>query len=595
MRKLQSIKPVISLRTLPAFFFLLVFVGARAQAPQWTEDSKRQSLYPNDKFLTGYYWEENVKKKEVEDVLYQLVAQAKSELLESITVDIKTESNSAVADYGDEFYESFSSKTNSSSGLKLIGLEVEKYYDPQAKKAYGFAYVSRQSLYDHYHGLIRDAIRELSQGISTSEIYLSTGDPELAMEAIIHGDSLSPQIALGQKTLEVLGYRSDMDQKTTEIAEVQAKRQTQLKKIHSSPKMTVNAAAFQKAYNLLHGFELDKSKLEVQGFSYEGSGMNSPMGHDLKKSVSEQLGKIEQVKEPRKDELDLHGSWRINGDIIEITLEAINAEGKTVAASKSAMAKQHLEEDYYLPPGAKRLQKIESIEIKLSSSEFSGICQKPILAQIKGLVLNSIPGTAIPLQIRNVTSGEVIKFLSNDNGSFSFKIDKIRSCKATQILFVEIDLAGYLQLDENSSFIERVIKERKLPSSRMIWNIAGPKITFQVNESQNGVALGVPIITPLLKEELSKMGFNFTSNAAEAELMITVNARARNGGNMQSLYFSYCDAEVIVTDMATGAEILNEAYNGVKDAGGNFDQAGMKAFKKVGDTITKKVVTRLNE
>lgn len=91
------------------------------------------------------------------------------------------------------------------------------------------------------------------------------------------------------------------------------------------------------------------------------------------------------------------------------------------------------------------------------------------------------------------------------------------------------------------------------------------------------------------------MGFNFTSNVAEAELMITVNARARNGGNMQSLYFSYCDAEVIVTDMATGAEILNEAYNGVKDAGGNFDQAGMKAFKKVGDTITKKVVTRLNE
>jgi hypothetical protein len=595
MTQTKNSKPVISLRTLPAFLLAFLSLPVFAQAPQWTDDSKRQALYPSDKYLTGYFWQENVKKKEVEDALWQLVSQAKGELLESITVSVETESKSSVADYGDEFYESFSSKTKTSSGLKLVGLQVAKYYDKKGKKAYGFAYVSRQSLYDHYHGLIRNALREWNEGLSSSQIFLGTGDAQQAIEAVIKGDSLRPQIALGQKTLEVLGYRSDMDQRTSEISELEGKRREQLKKVYRSKEMNAKAVAFQLAYDLLQGFELNKSKLKTGEFSFEGSGMSAPLAYELKKSLGEQLGAISSVKKPREDVLDLSGSWKISGELIEVTLEARNGEGKVLAASKSAIAKANLKDDEYMPLGAKRLAAIEGVQIKLSKTDFSGTCQKPLGSPVKGLVLSGPAGVQMPLQIRNASSKEVIAFSGNEDGSFAFTVDKIRSCKATQILFVEIDLAKYLQLDPSAPYLERVQKERKLPNARMVWKVAGPKIVFEANETANGEQLKVPIVSPLIKEKLSKLGFNFTDDASVAELMITVNASSRNGGNLQGLYFSYCDVEVVVTDMQTGSEILNEAMNGVKEAGASWDQAGMKAFKKVGDQIADKVVQRLND
>ncbi len=238
---------------------------------------------------------------------------------------------------------------------------------------------------------------------------------------------------------------------------------------------------------------------------------------------------------------------------------------------------------------------LNQIEVKAKTAK--------IEAQVGVQVKNPVEVTATAIDGAKPLSNVPIRFSflrgagdlvavskTNSSGIASTQIAKIIATDKLQMIKAEVDLLSQVG---NSTVFETLMKSFTIPNARIIVNVVNLAVYFEVAESILGNKLRLPRIEPIVKNSLSAQGYVFVDDVAKSNLMITIKADGRDGGEYQGLYTVYVDAHLSVTDLNTGQEIYKTSISNVKGISINYDKAGSKAYDEIAEQIKNSALPKL--
>ena len=144
--------------------------------------------------------------------------------------------------------------------------------------------------------------------------------------------------------------------------------------------------------------------------------------------------------------------------------------------------------------------------------------------------------------------------------------------------------------------IYNLIKNMNTPSARVILNVTGITCFMEVSETIMGEKPSILYIEPKLKKALTDQGFLFTDSIANANILIKVEAVAREGAQVYNLFSSFADMSISVTNIETGQEVYKNSFSGLKGIQLDYQKAGIEALKSAGkkvDEISSELISKL--
>jgi len=242
---------------------------------------------------------------------------------------------------------------------------------------------------------------------------------------------------------------------------------------------------------------------------------------------------------------------------------------------------------------------LNTVELKAKNGKVDAQVGKPLRSPLEVMVTNTATASVVqnfPVRFSFIRgSGDIIPISRSDkSGIASTQIAKVAATDKLQLVKAEADPAALLG-ENGSPLIVALMKSFTLPMTRFTMNVVSLTIVFETEESLLGHPLKLPRIEPLLKNTLSTQGFSFVDDASKANVLISVKANGRDGGEYSGLYTVYVDANISVTDLNSGEEVYKTSYNNVKGVSINSDKAGMKAYDEIAADLQKKVIPKILE
>ncbi|MFZ4619616.1 MAG: LPP20 family lipoprotein [Bacteroidota bacterium] len=242
---------------------------------------------------------------------------------------------------------------------------------------------------------------------------------------------------------------------------------------------------------------------------------------------------------------------------------------------------------------------LNTVELKAKNPKVDAQVGKPLRVPLEVAVTNSVtaaPVSNFPVHYAFIRgSGDIVSSSRSDkNGTASTQIAKVAATDKLQLVKAEADPAALLG-EGVSPVIMALVKSFNLPMVRFTMNVVSLSIAFETEESLLGSPLKLPRIEPMLKNTLSSQGFSFVDDPSKANILISIKANGRDGGEYSGMYSVYVDANISVTDLNSGEEIYKTSFNNVKGVSINSDKAGMKAYDEIAADLQKKVIPKILE
>ena len=577
--------------TLFALYMFLVS-GLLAQTPEWISKDYRSQTYPKSSFLVGFSSLTDVSKKEADEDLKNLVENSKSELIQSVKVQVKSVSTSNVSDNNGQIDDYFNQKTTSQSSLQLIGLHTESFYDKKTKTAYAIAYVNKARMAEYYRSEIGKGILDINSNISQSQEFLSDGNLKNSFRVVLDSYNNFFMISEYQKILISIGANTTLDTRIDEVNELNSTFKKQLQEIQTDKRMTLDDMGYIIAIGL-QKYQGDHHKgIAFSGISYEQTGFTSDFSYKLGKSIKQSI-----MGENLDPGYRISGEYSIKGDVVVVNSRITDIKSDrnvgrvTIQITETELIHNSVE---VIPQDIKNIELLESMSI---SSQTIGASGKAGLGLDKDLVavvkVNNQVQSGVPIKFFNNNGGTVYcSTITDENGLASCKVKKINGTYKNQVIIADVDLAKFLTND-SSEFVQNTLKNKELPKARFKVVVIPSVINIQAEENNFGKSLDVKLIEPQIKESLASQGFHFKNNDQEVDYIINIRASSRKGGQVAAVFFAYVDVTISVYDNNQGKEIYKDSITNVKGGGGSFEQAGGKAFYSASDLVKEKVVSIL--
>lgn len=198
---------------------------------------------------------------------------------------------------------------------------------------------------------------------------------------------------------------------------------------------------------------------------------------------------------------------------------------------------------------------------------------------------SAFPVANLPLSVSFVKGkGQLVaEIFSDKKGIASCPVSKIESTDKIQIIKAGVSISG-LAGEHSSPLIMAMLKNLTVPETRFILTVSGLTAYIESKEISLGQNLEVLKVEPLLKEALAEVGFSFSKDISQADLMINIEAIARKGSKVYNLFTSFADINLSITDLSTGEEVYKKAFN-VKGIQLDFERAALDALEKGGKKI----------
>jgi len=208
---------------------------------------------------------------------------------------------------------------------------------------------------------------------------------------------------------------------------------------------------------------------------------------------------------------------------------------------------------------------------------------------------NSVIVTNLPVKYSFMKgSGNLVETRKTDSkGVVSGQIIDISPNQKIQMIKASIDLTHYFSEGTTSDYLLNTLRQIKVPETKFIINVIGPKVYLESYENNLGSPLNVKILEPKIKSFLTQKGYSFTEDISEADAMMTINADSRQGTEMYGQFVAFADASISVTDMNSGEEIYKNAIQNKKGIQLSFEKAGLKAYQLISAEIEEKIVIEI--
>ncbi len=272
---------------------LFFFGTINAQEPAWVNFTKRQSLFPNEKYYTGFSACRKDKNESVDDLLIRLKKNATDELGNSVKVTVESVSTMNIINATDKFFQSFKHSSTSFSKVDLIGMETETYYDKKKKTGFAFVYVKKNDLIVYYQNMIGKIKNNIAGKIKAAEQYISMSDEENALKTYYECLPLFREAESAQ-TIVLLLKASELDIKEMNDYELKVKKG--ISSIFKSDQLNLSEVCNFMAYGLKIQTGKFSELIRLGTFTYEDTKMGSPFSRRFAKAFEKELIKEADYK-----------------------------------------------------------------------------------------------------------------------------------------------------------------------------------------------------------------------------------------------------------------------------------------------------------
>ncbi len=597
-------------KNLAGLILFLSCFSAQAQAPVWVQESQRNLRYPSGTYLTGFSVAKNTLNEAGDEFMNKLVEVARTELINSIYTNLQSLSSLNIENKNTRTNEVYRLKTASFSKASLSGLEIKKHYDTANKTAYAFAFARKAEVADYNRRLIDENKTKIEAAIQRGQSFKTAGNVQQALKAYYEGLTLLRNVETAQSVLLALNvdiaqlpHRESFNQYAVSITQ-------EIENLQKSNHLKLDDAAYFLAYGLLLQLGKTDQTFIVEPFTYQNKGFESPFSLQLSTLVKNQLVEAGQYavrenngEEHVEDQLQIKGSYWVDGSKIRIVALAEEAQDGVIKASaEAALPLQQVSqsEQGIIPAVIQKVEQLQSIRLKALNPRIEGKLRqmerfpaKVQLTQSEG----ALRFTDIPLVYVIPSSGQVLaRARTNQEGIASGILHQLGASNKIQFVEAMIDIPGFLLLSPEDPRLDQLIAAIPTEKVRFMLKIGGLAVQLEANElDANGREMQTPFLGPKIKNTLLKNGYSFTEDYSQADLYINIQAIAKEGKSFGGLYFSYIDATISVVDLKSGEEVYSNTFESVKGGGGTYEQATVKAFQNVAETITSDLEDRLKQ
>jgi len=166
-----------------AAFLLLWCLEGLTQNPDWTDPEQRKTHYPETQFLTGFSSEVLRKAENTDELRQKHLGFAKTQLVESISVSIKSSATLNLENLNSKNFEQFKQASVSFAEAKFTGLKTETWYDEKKKIIPAFVYVRIAELVKACKADLTEKSFLLKKKIDAADVYATSGNLEQALKS----------------------------------------------------------------------------------------------------------------------------------------------------------------------------------------------------------------------------------------------------------------------------------------------------------------------------------------------------------------------------------------------------------------------------
>ncbi len=336
---------------------LLVSVPSMAQrkkAPKWVEYDQRESMFPEDKYVVGFASEAYTSFGVPDELEDRLQSDARTELVESIKVNIRSMSTTQMMTQNEQAHSSFRRTSVSLSNIELQGLKTETYFDKKKRQGFAFSYAEKAEISKLYRNKIVSKKARVEQNLNNASTYLQQNDNQSALKSYYSCMPLFREIEEAQTLIMTFeGVSTDAAHLYfKEVNDLKLKANKGVKSLQAAKDLSIDDAAFLIAMGLKYQADSIKREIRLNNFTFQDTKMASIFSKRFTRSLESKLAandlRVTIHKPSMIDNVDeseyynMVGTYWEEGDKIKIIANIRDMlTRKTVASSEATIDKSY--------------------------------------------------------------------------------------------------------------------------------------------------------------------------------------------------------------------------------------------------------------
>lgn len=572
---------------------------AQKDAPSWLDPYQRQEQFPADKYLTGLSSELVGKKQSLADVYGQLNQFSRNQIIESVRVDVKAETEMNISIVNTESSQTLDQTSVSKSEAELVGLKFENYYNKKKRLAFSFSYVSIQELIDYNLDIIRVNTSAIDENISGAKEALISERKDKVIELVYQSQVKLNEINESAIVLLALSQENSID--FPKIRKMNSAVADLTHQTLTTGKLSIGELANHISYQLQ--LQLGEENINVcqAAVTYQNSVKESDFSIELRNKSLNALGElgIAQISESGC-KLTYNGSFDESNGEASITVNLIDATGTARMGISAKIPITVLETGTtsFFPKNFEYIDKLSAIKLTPEKSNYE-IKKVDLFDYPIEISVDNDGELIVDMPVRfTIKQDELIKFETtiptdkNGKSSLMLNTDQL-PLSGDFVLSTVVDVATLLDMSTTSSFYQKVLLD--YPPFRLDNKIQifAPTVYVESKEQSLGRARTIPILAPSIKKELAELDYQFVDSKTDADYLIAIEAATREGQRNDIASFSYLDATVSMQDLKSGKEIYKYSVSNVKGGGADYNTADAKAYEKAKKMIANDLSYKL--
>lgn len=159
-------------------------------------------------------------------------------------------------------------------------------------------------------------------------------------------------------------------------------------------------------------------------------------------------------------------------------------------------------------------------------------------------------------------------------------VQRIDLGAAAPAVVVKLDVQALVGKDLDPAFTRPLLGSLAVAEVRAPIDRTMPTVFFKSGERNLGQAMAEAPLALALKEAMTAAGFRAVARAADADLLLEINADTREAGESNGFFTVALDEVLRVTDRRTGEVVHEGGKQGVKGIQLSYPKAGADAYKK---------------
>ncbi|MCS7005389.1 MAG: DUF4384 domain-containing protein [Cytophagales bacterium] len=329
--------------------FMLFLIGQnyaqRDEKPNWIDYRERLANYPESQYLIGYSAQVIPKGEDLHQFLDKQKAAARTELSQSVQVNIKSISMMNIENLDAKTHEYFQNISSAYTNVDIAGLKTETYYDEKKGIAYAFCYAKKMQVRESTYAKLSNYLSAMQQKIATAQNFAQKGQKQLALKTYMEIYPLYAEIenlhtlliALGARNND-LGIEQYQAEKEKVRSEIEMLAQSEMEDLEDAAFFIANSLKLQKENGL-------QGTIRLLPLTYADSEIASHFSRRFQTELENKLVTVGGFRVSSqaipssgtyKEEYTLTGTYRDENNSLKIKVVLRESQSKQAIAAAEA-------------------------------------------------------------------------------------------------------------------------------------------------------------------------------------------------------------------------------------------------------------------